>query len=79
MDRVIEEFRRERDKRDRVQRETTSWHLKVFLPCLIVIAAVDLADILGYVRIRGMGTGTGIGLLVFAVVTLFVFKFGKNR
>lgn len=51
MNTVIEEFRRERDSRDALERETTSWKLKVLLPCLIFAAALDLADLLGYARI----------------------------
>ena len=81
MDAVIQDFRQERDRRNRVEDETTSWHLKLLLPCLIVIAALDLAVILGYLRPSGMrdGTGAGIGLLVFALVTLFVLRYRKNR
>lgn len=79
MDTFIHDFRRDRDRRKRVKEETTAWHLKVLLPCLVVIAAIDMAVILGYLHIPRMGTGTGVGLLVFALVTLFVLRYRKNR
>ena len=81
MDKVIEEFRQERDRHKRVKDETTAWHLKLLLPCLVVIAALDLAVLLDYLRPSGMrtGTGAGVGILLFALVTLFVLRHRKNR
>ncbi|TQV70631.1 hypothetical protein [Denitrobaculum tricleocarpae] len=74
MDKVIEEFRRERDSRDAVERERTSWVLKVLLPILFFAAALDLMNILGYASFYRTGSGFGISALVFCLVALCVLR-----